>query len=120
MVSVLLLLAVKAINSTVLKRGIIGADGVEPISIMALFISLVRRLCPCVLEPHDPQREWQAYLSISLDATGLLRFLAFWAARKGGTSGPKLYFYLYLFFLACAAVVGNVSHRTQMRYHRPQ
>ncbi|KAI0279067.1 hypothetical protein BGY98DRAFT_916225, partial [Russula aff. rugulosa BPL654] len=48
-----------------------------------------------------------AYLSISLDTTGLLRFLAFWAARKGGTSGPKLYFYLYLFFLACAAVVGN-------------
>lgn len=88
MISVLLLLAVKAIDGTVLKRGIIGADGVEPISIMALFISL-------------------AYLSISLDATGLLRFLAFWAARKGGASGPKLYFYLYLFFLACAAIVGN-------------
>lgn len=42
MISVLLLLAAKAINGTVLKRGIIGADGVEPISIMALFISLVR------------------------------------------------------------------------------
>jgi hypothetical protein len=52
MISVLLLLAVKAINGTVLKRGIIGADGVEPISIMALFISLVRGLCPCVLEPQ--------------------------------------------------------------------
>lgn len=88
MISVLLLLAVKAIDGTVLKRGIIGADGVEPISIMALFISL-------------------AYLSISLDATGLLRFLAFWVARKGGASGPKLYFYLYLFFLACAVIVGN-------------
>jgi hypothetical protein len=48
MVSVVLLLAVKAINGTVLKRGIIGADGVKPISIMALFISLVRGLCPCV------------------------------------------------------------------------
>jgi len=53
MISVLLLLAAKAINGTVLKRGIIGADGVEPISIMALFISLVRGLCPCVLEPHS-------------------------------------------------------------------
>lgn len=42
MVSVLLLLAVKAINGAVLKHGIIGADGVEPINIMALFISLVR------------------------------------------------------------------------------
>lgn len=49
MVSVLLLLAVKAINGTVLKRGITGADGIEPISIMALFISLVRGLCPYVL-----------------------------------------------------------------------
>ena len=44
MISVLFLLAVKAINGAVLKRGIIGADGVEPLSIMALFISLVRRL----------------------------------------------------------------------------
>ena len=42
MTSVLLLLAVKAINGAVLKHGIVGADGIEPISIMALFISLVR------------------------------------------------------------------------------
>ena len=42
MISVLLLLAVKAINGAVLKHGIIGADGVEPISIMALFVSLMR------------------------------------------------------------------------------
>ena len=42
MFSVLLLLAVKAINGAMLKHGIIGADGVKPISIMALFISLVR------------------------------------------------------------------------------
>ncbi|KAI0001037.1 hypothetical protein BJV77DRAFT_1057877 [Russula vinacea] len=81
MISVLLLLAVKAINGAALKHGIMGTDGVLPISIMALFISL-------------------AYISISLDATGLLRFLAFWAPGE-------LYFYLYLFFLVCAAVVGN-------------
>ncbi|KAH9042799.1 hypothetical protein EDB85DRAFT_1917085 [Lactarius pseudohatsudake] len=87
-IAVLLLLATKAIDATVLRHGIIGADGIQPINIMALFISL-------------------AYLSISLDATGLLRFLAFWVAKKGGASGPKLHFYLYLFFLTCAAVVGN-------------
>ncbi|KAH9067731.1 hypothetical protein EDB87DRAFT_1585005 [Lactarius vividus] len=87
-IAVLLLLATKAIDGTVLRHGILGADGIQPINIMALFISL-------------------AYLSISLDATGLLRFLAFWVARKGGTSGPKLHFYLYLFFLTCSAVVGN-------------
>jgi hypothetical protein len=42
MVSVLLLLAVKAINGAALKHGIVGTDGVLPINIMALFISLVR------------------------------------------------------------------------------
>lgn len=60
-----------------------------------------------------PDWERQAYISISLDATGLLRFLAFWVAKKGGTSGPRLHFYLYIFFLACAAVVGNVSRRVR-------
>lgn len=60
---------------------------------------------------HDAPRARQAYLSISLDATGLLRFLAFWVAKKGGASGRKLHFYLYLFFLTSAAVVGNVSCR---------
>jgi hypothetical protein len=42
--AVLLLLATRAINSSVLRRGILGADGVQPINIMALFISLVRGL----------------------------------------------------------------------------
>ena len=51
----------------------------------------------------------QAYISISLDATGLFRFLAFWVASKGGSSGPRLYAYLYAFFLLCGVVVGNVS-----------
>ena len=40
--AVLLLLATQAINSGVLRRGILGSDGVQPINIMALFISLVR------------------------------------------------------------------------------
>jgi len=87
-ISVLCLLAASSIDGAVLRRGILGADGVQPISIMMLFISL-------------------AYLSISLDATGLLRFLALWVAKKGGTSGPRLHFYLYLFFLVCATAVGN-------------
>jgi hypothetical protein len=42
MISVLLLIAVKAINGAALKHGIVGTDGILPISIMALFISLVR------------------------------------------------------------------------------
>jgi hypothetical protein len=42
MIAVLLLLATKAINGTVLRHGILGTDGIQPINIMALFISLVR------------------------------------------------------------------------------
>ncbi|EED82647.1 predicted protein, partial [Postia placenta Mad-698-R] len=88
LLSVLILLATGAINGTVIRDGIVGANGVKPLDIMALFISL-------------------AYLSISLDATGLLRFLAFKVVQKGGSSGRKLYAYLYIFFLICGAIVGN-------------
>lgn len=41
LISVLVLLACGAIDGTTVRRGIIGADGVQPINIMALFISLV-------------------------------------------------------------------------------
>jgi Na+/H+ antiporter NhaD/arsenite permease-like protein len=52
---------------------------------------------------------YQAYISLSLDCTGLLRFLAFWVAAKGGTSGRKLYVYFFLFFFGSGVLVGNVS-----------
>lgn len=48
-------------------------------------------------------------MAISLDFTGLLRFSAFWVARKGGSSGKKLYLFLYIFFLVTGVIVGNVS-----------
>jgi len=51
----------------------------------------------------------QAYIAISLDSTGALRFLAFWVAKKGGSSGWKLHFYLFAFFLVLGGIVGNVS-----------
>ncbi|KAH9949284.1 hypothetical protein B0H21DRAFT_786976 [Amylocystis lapponica] len=86
--SVILLLITGAINGAVVRDGIVGANGVKPLDIMALFLSL-------------------AYLSISLDATGLLRFLAFWVVRKGGSSGRRLFAYLYVFFLAYGVIVGN-------------
>jgi len=40
--AVLLLLATKCIDGNDLRRGIVGDGGVKPLSIMALFISLVR------------------------------------------------------------------------------
>lgn len=41
-IAVLCLLAARSIDGAVLKRGILGADGVQPISTISLFISLVR------------------------------------------------------------------------------
>ncbi|TFY82993.1 hypothetical protein EWM64_g1019 [Hericium alpestre] len=49
----------------------------------------------------------QAYMSVSLDATGLFRFLAYRVARKGGSSGQRLYLYIYLFFLVSGVLIGN-------------
>ncbi|KAH9856734.1 hypothetical protein C2E23DRAFT_900749 [Lenzites betulinus] len=88
LISVLLLLAVGVFDKGTVHDGIVGTGGVSPLNIMALFISL-------------------AYISISLDATGLLRFLAFWVASKGGSSGCRLFTYLYVFFLICGLIVGN-------------
>ena len=42
--AVLLLLATKCIDGHDLRRGIVGDGGVKPLSIMALFISLVRNV----------------------------------------------------------------------------
>ncbi|KZS87743.1 hypothetical protein SISNIDRAFT_476169 [Sistotremastrum niveocremeum HHB9708] len=87
-IAVLLLLVSTSIDGSVVRDGILGVDGVNPLDIMALFISL-------------------AYLAISLDATGLLRFLAFWVANRGGPSGRRLYILLYLFFLSAGILIGN-------------
>ncbi|KAG8924968.1 hypothetical protein FRC02_010068 [Tulasnella sp. 418] len=96
-VSVLFLICAQIVNGTILRKGILGADGIKPIDIMALFISL-------------------AYIAISLDATGLLRFLAFYLLSKASPSSPttfssnngtRLYFYLYILFFTTGVVVGN-------------
>lgn len=48
-------------------------------------------------------------MTISLDAAGLFRFLAFWVATKAGSSGRRLHLYFWVFFLLLAVAVGNVS-----------
>ncbi|KDN46406.1 hypothetical protein RSAG8_04350, partial [Rhizoctonia solani AG-8 WAC10335] len=86
---VFFLWAAQCIDGTIVKNGIVGTAGIKPLDIMALFISL-------------------AYIAIALDATGLLRFLAFWVVSKGGSSGHLcLYLYLYLFFFIFGVIVGN-------------
>lgn len=49
----------------------------------------------------------QAYISIALDGTGALEAIAFWVSQKGGSSGLRLFTYLYTFFLGVGCIVGN-------------
>lgn len=50
---------------------------------------------------------FEAYISIALDGTGALEAIAFWVSQKGGSSGLRLFTYLYTFFLGVGCIVGN-------------
>ncbi|KAF3002564.1 hypothetical protein E8E13_007903 [Curvularia kusanoi] len=84
----LFLLAITAIGREEVKGGTIGTDGIVPYDIMLFFLSL-------------------AYIAISVDASGLIRWLAFKVLQKGGKVGHRLYFFLYLFFFSLTAFIGN-------------
>lgn len=87
-IGILFLLATKTIGGEQIKIGIIGEEGVEPYDVLIFFISL-------------------AYIAISLDATGLLRYLAFQVCIKAGKNGMGLYLILYAFFWTLGVLVGN-------------
>ncbi|KAE9976567.1 hypothetical protein BLS_002022 [Venturia inaequalis] len=84
----LFLLAISAIGRAEVKAGTIGADNISPIDIMVFFLSL-------------------AYIAISIDASGLVRYLAFKVLLWGGDNGHRLFFYLYTFFFTLTACIGN-------------
>lgn len=84
----LFLLAILAIGRTEVKAGTLGADHIEPYSIMIFFLSL-------------------AYIAISIDASGVIRYLAFKVLQKAGNVGHRLFFYLYAFFFALGTFIGN-------------
>ncbi|KAK0702904.1 hypothetical protein B0T21DRAFT_342130 [Apiosordaria backusii] len=84
----LFLLAIQAIGRDEIKQGTVGADHIHPIDIMVFFITL-------------------AYIAISIDASGLIRYLAFRVLQWGGKVGHRLFFYLYLFFFGIGSFVGN-------------
>lgn len=84
----LFLLAIVAIGRKEVHDGTIGADNISPIEIMAFFITL-------------------AYIAISIDASGLIRYLAFKVLQRAGEVGHRLYFYLYAFFFCLTSFIGN-------------
>jgi Na+/H+ antiporter NhaD/arsenite permease-like protein len=84
----LFLLAILAIGKDEVRGGTLGANNIEPIYIMAFFLTL-------------------AYIAISIDASGLIRYLAFKVLQKGGKVGHRLFFYLYAFFFGLGSCIGN-------------
>ncbi|KAI1436530.1 hypothetical protein GGR50DRAFT_650708 [Xylaria sp. CBS 124048] len=84
----LFLLAVGAIGRTEVKGGVAGSDNIVPYDILLFFFSL-------------------AYIAISIDASGLIRYLAFKVLQLGGKVGHRLFFFLYLFFFGLGSFIGN-------------
>ena len=84
----LFLLAILAIGKTEVYDGTVGTDNISPIEIMAFFLTL-------------------AYIAISIDASGLIRYLAFMVLKWGGKVGHRLFFFLYAFFFALGSFIGN-------------
>ena len=85
---VLILLASTCIPISVVWDGIKGTDGIKPFNILILFFGL-------------------AYMSISVDLTGVLQAAAFWVSNRGGKSGFLLYTYFYLMSVVLAIILGN-------------
>lgn len=84
----LFLLAISAIGRDEVRGGTIGADNISPYDIMIFFVTL-------------------AYIAISIDASGLIRYLAFRVLQWGGEVGHRLFFYLYAFFFGLGSFIGN-------------
>ncbi|KAJ5811043.1 hypothetical protein N7447_010559 [Penicillium robsamsonii] len=84
----LFLLAISAIGRTEVHDGIVGAGNINPIDIMVFFLTL-------------------AYIAISIDASGLIRYLAFKVLQKAGKVGHRLFFYLFVFFFGLGSFIGN-------------
>ncbi|KXH69344.1 arsenite efflux transporter [Colletotrichum salicis] len=84
----LFLLAILAIGREEVYDGTIGQNGIHPLDIMVFFLTL-------------------AYIAISIDASGLIRYLALRVLQWGGKVGYRLFFYLYAFFFCLGTFIGN-------------
>ena len=84
----LFLLALGAIGRQEVHDGTLGANNILPYNIMVFFLTL-------------------AYIAISIDCSGLVRFLAWQVLIRGGKNGKRLFFYLYVFFFALGSFIGN-------------
>ncbi|KAK1953562.1 arsenite efflux transporter [Colletotrichum sublineola] len=84
----LFLLATLTIGRDEVHDGTVGSNNIEPYDVMIFFITL-------------------AYIAISIDASGLLKYLAFRVLKKAGAHGRRLFLYLFWFFFALGTAIGN-------------
>lgn len=74
---VAVLLATSVIDFNFIVRGIVGCENIKPYSIIILILSL-------------------SYICISLDLTGLFEYVALNVVKLSGSSGKKLFVYIFL------------------------
>jgi Na+/H+ antiporter NhaD/arsenite permease-like protein len=86
--AIAILWAARCLGPSVIRAGIVGTEGIKPYNIMILLFSL-------------------AYMSITLDITGILQAAAFWVSNKGGSNGWKLVFYFYVLITLLSVICGN-------------
>lgn len=84
----LFLLAIGAVGRDEVHDALIGDDNISPVDIMVFFITL-------------------AYIALSIDASGLIRYLAFRVLQWGAKAGHRLFFCLYVFFFLLGSFIGN-------------
>ncbi|TPX36607.1 hypothetical protein SmJEL517_g01172 [Synchytrium microbalum] len=87
-ICVLFELATTVMSPDVVRLGILGSNGIQPWAIVVLFFSL-------------------AYVSISIDLTGLFSFIAFQVTKRGKGNGRKLYDYLFMLSVLLTIFTSN-------------
>ena len=84
----LFLLAISAIGREEVYEGTIGADNISPYDIVLVFLCL-------------------GYIAASMEAAGLIRWLAFKVLSRASGVGHLLFFYLYASFFGLGIFIGN-------------
>ncbi|KAM6495197.1 hypothetical protein JOM56_009820 [Amanita muscaria] len=86
--AIAVLWATQCVEASMIRDGIIGTDGIKPYNVLISFLSL-------------------AYMSITLDVTGVPEAAAHWVSRASGANGLRLYVNVYLMVTALSTVLGN-------------
>ncbi|KAI6143988.1 hypothetical protein BKA82DRAFT_897651 [Pisolithus tinctorius] len=86
--AIVVLLASGCIDPAVIRDGIVGTGGVKPYNILIQLFSL-------------------AYMTITLNVTGIFAAAAFWVKNKSGSNGRKLHFYSYVMLTLLSIPLGN-------------